>query len=302
MKFKTIISILLCFFYVISIKCTNPVFDYEDDEDYYADYHIPDIDSHDLDNVKDGIGLIKITLDSSELTYLLKNSFKQGSEWKRRCTVSVTIGTDTFTRICDLKIHGGISRGYHKKSFRLYFKDQSIFSDEIFKNFPNRHNLSNKFSELVLNANCMDLSNIRNYLSMYISSRLGAVTPRIGFTRLVINGKYFGLYSVIERVNQNMVKKLLKHSNFDLLKSCSHDGNLKTVNDFNNKRKHDPTKGFELKHGNWKLLKEFEFWLESDKYSYEVLSSRLPKSALLGFNLGYFYCGVSDSYSKNYYI
>jgi spore coat protein CotH len=137
---------------------------------------------------------------------------------------------------------------------------------------------------------------------MYISSRLGAVTPRIGFTRLVINGKYFGLYSVIERVNQNMVKKLLKHSNFDLLKSCSHDGNLKTVNDFNNKRKHDPTKGFELKHGNWKLLKEFEFWLESDKYSYEVLSSRISRSALLGFNLGYFYCGVSDSYSKNYYI
>ena len=304
MKLRTIISIILCVFYVISIRCTNPVFDDNDPNDWieYANYYIPDVDYHDLDDVKDGIGLIKITIDSSDLVYLLINSKKRGFEWKKRCSVTATFGTETFIRKCNLKIHGGFSRRYYKKSFRLYFKDQNIQSDEIFKNFPNEYKLSNEFSELVLNANYIDISNIRNYLSMYISSQLKAVTPRVSFTRLVINDKYFGLYTIIERVNPNMIKKLLNHSNFDLLKSYTHEGNLKTVNDITKTQNNDPTIGFELKHGNWDSVKELVFWLESDEYSYNILSSKLSESALFGYSLGYFYCGVSDSYSKNYYF
>lgn len=294
MKNITII-ISMSILFLSFLMCTNP-YEYEDR------YHIPDLDASELDSVQEGIGLINIEVDNTELITLLKNSSKHGPEWKIPCKVKAVFGSEIFHRIGDLKIHGGISRKYSKKSFRLYFNNDPIKSKNIFKNFSNRENHSNEFSELVLNGNSIDFSNIRNYLSMHISSQLGATTPRLGFVRLVINQKYFGLYTVIERINSKMVHKLLNHSNFDLIKSSNHNGNLKTANDMDTTTNHCPTEGFELKCGNWNNLIDFVVWLESEDYSYDRLSNRLTESALFGYCLGYYFCGVEDSYSKNFYI
>lgn len=94
---------------------------------------------------------------------------------KKVCSFIGVFNNDTVGDSCEICIHGGVSRKYPKKSFRLYVKGGELLCDDIFPRFPSKQGQNSAISQIILNANAIDFSNIRNFLSFYVSSTLGGI-------------------------------------------------------------------------------------------------------------------------------
>ncbi len=259
------------------------------------------------------INTIYLAVDSSELQYLLDNPTEKGKEFERECKFLGVFKSDTVFLDCGLRIHGGVSRQYPKKSFRLYFRDNELISNNIFTLFPQNTTHANRFSKIILNATAIDFSYIRNFLSMYITNAVGAMVPRVDFVRLYINEKPYGLYQISEAIHDDMIEYIIHHDDIDLLKSETHNGDLKTENYYfihpnsnvPDSLKKDslvsPCKGFKLKDGDTVSVSRLVYWMESDSFSYNQLQNMTTDKTLFGFFAGCYYTGDTDVLSKNYY-
>lgn len=255
----------------------------------------------------DNIGTIYLAISPIDLQYLLTHPKGKGIEYEKECSFLGVFDTDTIILNCGLRIHGGVSREYPKKSFRLYFRENELVSDNIFKLFPVKSYHRNKFPQIVLNASAIDFSNMRNFLGMYITSQLGAFAPRVDFVRVYINETYYGLYQITERINDDMAENITMHNNYDLLKAENHNGNLKTENYyFDGSEDSDsivsPFEGFELKEGDTISLSNLVYWLESDSATFNELKEITTDRTLYAFFMGCYYTADSDVFSKNYYF
>jgi spore coat protein CotH len=66
----------------------------------------------------------------------------------------------------------------------------------------------NGLDMMVLNGSFSDPSYMREYLAYASSAYLGGTTPYISYTRLSINGEYFGLYLSIEAYDGSFVERI----------------------------------------------------------------------------------------------
>src|SRR5690606_33620681 len=110
-----------------------------------------------------------------------------------------TIFADGWEAAYDVgvRLHGGITRGMPKKSLRLYFRDEALTHD-LFgygENVP--------LERIVLNAQTADISRIRNHLCIMVGDQIGMLSPRSGFVRLFLNQEDYGVYNVLERLDDN---------------------------------------------------------------------------------------------------
>ncbi len=248
------------------------------------------------------LGTIEITIDEDDFEELLTEPLEHGSETEKACKAVLMFGSDTITLPSALRIHGAVSRYYPKKSFRLYFSDIRLSSDQIFGAFPAYEGATNSFSEIVLNANAIDFSNIRNYLSMLSMARLGGIVPRISFARLRINGGPYGLYTVIEAVNREMAGAIVGHANFDLLKSQGLNGNLTTQDFWTGDSGQAPARDFTVETGDTVSLCNFVRWVESDSFSYASAKTRCHIPSLFALFMGCMYTADSDALVKNFFF
>jgi len=188
-----------------------------------------------------------------------------------------------------MEIHGGTSRSYPKKSFRITF-DKGIKSSLIFDSLF-VDSADYEVHSLVLNAATIDNSRFRNYLSMIVTKWAGGTVPQIGFTNLSINGNYYGFYSTIEKVNSRFVEKNRKHSSYDLLKASGWGADL-----FNG------AENFEVKEGNRTALENFSDNLTNSVYTYDELIELTDLQSVNAYIFGGMYTDESDGYGKNYYF
>jgi hypothetical protein len=236
---------------------------------------------------------IFLSLRPDDLEYLLDNPFEHGDDYEMNGYFTARIGEDTMTLSCGIRIHGNTSRQFIKKSFRIYFNDEKLSSECLFGDFPAYEGATGRFSELVLNANAIDFSCIRNYLAMYVQARLGGFAPRIAFAELNINGKPYGLYTVNERPNEDMAHNIVGHNDYDLIKSA--DGNM-TMQDH-----YYDADSYEVKKGDTISLFEFMRWQESDSFSYEGVKQRWCMPSVFALLMGCMYSSDIDALYKNFY-
>lgn len=88
----------------------------------------------------------------------------------------------------------------------------------------------NGLDTLVLNASYADPSYMREYLTYAASTYLGAITPYLSYTKLSINGEFFGLYLAIEAYDDSFVERYTDANDTVLYKANSDNCNL-TLND-----------------------------------------------------------------------
>jgi len=100
-----------------------------------------------------------------------------------------------------MRIRGDSSRKDAKKSLKIKF----------YKNFK-KHTLN-------LNAEFSDKSFVRQYLSSQIMRASGQNCFESKFTKLYINGKYFGLYLQVENMDEGFLRKNLLEENGNLYKA-----------------------------------------------------------------------------------
>ena len=100
---------------------------------------------------------------------------------------------------CRIRIHGGSSRDYSKRSFRITFDEETLDSEDHFPFWS---------PTLTLRAEYNDDSYLRNHLSYELFRRWTTLpTPRTRYVHLTINDEFRGLYVEVERIDQNFLNR-----------------------------------------------------------------------------------------------
>lgn len=103
----------------------------------------------------------------------------------------------------ELELQGSSTRKLAKKSFDLKWKKSKPLRSWPFdRNAPESPVAIRK---VFLKAMAKDQSLAREALGYDLFRALGYETPNIGFANLRINGAYWGLYAVVEPVNENFI-------------------------------------------------------------------------------------------------
>jgi hypothetical protein len=193
-----------------------------------------------------------------------------------------------------LELHGGTARTFEKKSYRVRFADDhpefDFFGDG-----------EHKEERLVLQASWIDQTFVRAKLVMDLVRELGGLAPRVGYARLHVNGKYQGLYQVIERVDEHYLERNGFARDGNLYKAENHAADF-GVHD-------DPLAGFaEITHEDMQaddLAELFQACMTTEQTHAAFEQSVAPRVSLEDFQIWYLVMSYAlnlDTFSKNYYL
>jgi spore coat protein H len=105
----------------------------------------------------------------------------------------------------ELELQGASSRGALKKSFKLKLNRGARLDRLVFGVGGEGDGAG--FGELVLKAMAQDHSLIREALAFDLWRAMGHDAPRVAFANLRINGAYWGLYAVVEPVDEDYLAR-----------------------------------------------------------------------------------------------
>ncbi len=100
----------------------------------------------------------------------------------------------------DLELQGASTRKLRKKSFDLKFHKQRPLEEAPF-------GAPESLRRILLKAMANDQSGIREALAFETWRELGHIAPRVGFANLRINGAYWGLYNLLEPINEEFLAR-----------------------------------------------------------------------------------------------
>lgn len=175
-------------------------------------------------NYEQTIPVMSLVSDWNNFNLLMDNPAERGPEWERPVNVEYFLpaGEEAFNVKAGLRIHGNFSRLFNpKKSFRLYF-DKSFggpgkVNYPIFADTP-----VTEFDKLVLRAGFQDTflhrgipeRADRHLTAKYISDQvvrnlhrdMGQPIAHGNWTLLYLNGEFWGLYNLTERIDLQMLQ------------------------------------------------------------------------------------------------
>ena len=135
--------------------------------------------------------------------YVQGNHDNYNQRWERPATITYINGDKGFTMDCGLKLHGNGTRvSYEKKSFRVHFKGK-YGADTLNYNLFNNGVAS--FDSLILRAGeDYRYSIFRNEMaSMFMYRYMPSLITQNGqYCSLYLNGEYFGIYYLQERLTE----------------------------------------------------------------------------------------------------
>lgn len=188
----------------------------------------------------------------------------------------------SFSIPCGFKLFGGSTRGMAKKSFALKFKKKYGVSSLHYKVFENRD--FSVFNTLVLRSGSQDSENafFRDILATSLMEKSEAEVQSYKSIVLYINGKYWGVYNIREKVDDEF---LSNHYNVDGKKGnitrTDYTVSLGTGKDYQDIVKyvstHDMTKksSYEYVKKKVNINSLIDFWVgEIYTTNYDIINSR----------------------------
>lgn len=183
-----------------------------------------------LPGVKHNIPVVNITVNNSDLydyntgiyangpgyggawPYIHSNYWK---DWTKTAHVEMFDGKEGVSTDCGLKIFGGYSRCEEKKSFRLKFRGAYGDSKVDYDFFNNGKPVGLK--DLVLRSGSQDLNRCM-VRDEFFTSLMKAQSPTLLIqdyrpVALYVNGEYFGLYYLREKIDKHFVARKLNIPN-----------------------------------------------------------------------------------------
>ena len=127
-------------------------------------------------------------------------------DWERPCSVELFDGIWGFYADCGVKLFGQSNREYPKQSFQLKFRAKYGYSEiysSLFENIPE----ITRFNNLVLRSGSQDYrrSLFRDELATSLASDMDLLVQGYKACVLYINGEYYGIYYIREKVDENFV-------------------------------------------------------------------------------------------------
>ena len=193
-----------------------------------------------LFSAADSLPIVSLVVDPEDLhdesNGIYANPEQRGRAWERDASVELFWPRDQMSpdaRILGgVRIHGGHSRkASPKKSFRLYFRKsygpKTWDTVDLLDDGPvesKRLVLRAGFSETwtVYDSNQHpDATFVRDQTARDLHRAMGHVSSRGNFVNLYLNGEYFGLYNICERIDGPWLERRLGNAQdgWDLLKT-----------------------------------------------------------------------------------
>lgn len=154
--------------------------------------------------LKDAIQTVEITIDENNLNYLLQNA----ADEPYVMTESVTIG-DATLGYCGLKTKGAFTlehsvtdnAGSDRFSFTINFGKYIKKKD-----YGEKQNFfgANKIS---FNNFFFDKSMMKEFFALMLLDEMGLPTPQYGLAKLYINGNYYGVYAMVEAMDESILEQ-----------------------------------------------------------------------------------------------
>lgn len=127
--------------------------------------------------------------------------------WERlHRDVTETVGVDALLCVqgraypLELELQGASSRKHLKKSFDLKFGQAAPLDEAPF-------GVAEQLPRILLKGMANDQTLIREALGFAAWRGLGHLAPRVGFTNLRINGRYWGLYNLVEPIDRAFLER-----------------------------------------------------------------------------------------------
>ncbi len=161
---------------------------------------------------------VYITLPADSLAWLYKN-VNYDNNIKANFVFDDGVKRDTMLNV-GFRLRGNTSRTSKKKSFKIKF---------------NAYTKGIKYQgvkELNLNGSHNDPTLIREKLFYDIWNRFGLPERRANFTKVYLNNAYYGLYTNIEEIDDDMMKRVFgKDKDTGNLYKCTYPADLKYIDD-----------------------------------------------------------------------
>ena len=165
------------------------------------------------------------------------NAEERGRDWERPVTVQWLSPAEElgFSVGAGLRIHGGGSRSYTtKQSFRLYFRGEYGSRELAYPLFGAEPGQT--YDQLVLRGGyndswpCNDVPDcyrgdavyVRDQLVRELHGAMGQVAARGRWVVVYLNGAYWGLYNLTERIDDAFLSTHFDHDYWDLVRTEEH--------------------------------------------------------------------------------
>ena len=141
--------------------------------------------------------------------YMTENQGRVGTVWQKKSLpvfFEYFNGEDNFGTYCRVKPHGGFTLGLKEKSLRIY-ADSLLGSDYLkISPFENRH--LDAFKSVVLRTSGSDqrATRIKDITLASIARDMGIDYQDYRQSAIYVNGKYFGIYNIREKLNKEYLK------------------------------------------------------------------------------------------------
>ena len=165
-----------------------------------------------------------------EETGIYTNAEERGRNWERPVTAEwlSSEGELDFSVGAGLRIHGGTSRGLAKQSFRLYFRGEygpRELAYPLFGTEPGQ-----RYDRLVLRSGSHDswlwygeeAVYLRDQLVRDLHRAMGQVAARGRWVEVYLNGVYWGVYNLTERIDESFLSTHFDHDDWDLVITEEH--------------------------------------------------------------------------------
>ncbi len=225
-----------------------------------------------------------------EATGIYTNAAERGRAWERPVTMEwlSAEGELGFSVGAGLRIHGNSSRRRAKQSFRLYFRGEygpRELEYPLFGAAPGQ-----TYDRLVLRAGSSDswlgyegeAVYVRDQVVRELHGAMGQVAARGRWVALYLNGAYWGLYNLTERIDAAFLATHFDHDDWELVDAA--------------------TEGYPDENVAWE---EFTDWLTgadlSEVAQYEQAVQQLDIENFTSFFMLFLWAGNTDWGSSNWY-
>ena len=143
------------------------------------------------------------------------NYTQSGSDWERPVTIEYLNGSDgsvLFSEKAGVRIHGGASRMYGQKSFRIYFSDKYGNKNLKYPLIPGDVDQDGKqikkYKRFIIRngGNDCEYTKIRDVFNQRRLKNRNFATQASTPCVMFLNGEYWGVYNITERYNDNDIE------------------------------------------------------------------------------------------------
>ncbi len=154
--------------------------------------------------LKDELQTVEITIAENNFNYLVQNAVDEPYVM----TDSVTIG-DTTLGYCGLKTKGNFTlyHSYHDNPGSDRFSFTVNFGKYITKATHGDKQNFYGCKKISFNNFFFDKSMLKEYCALMLMEEMGLPTPQFGLAKLYINGAYYGVYFMVEAMDDTILQQ-----------------------------------------------------------------------------------------------